>query len=72
MYFENINEDSEEAKEFEELMRTINENCGGIRNGDRCENAMEFARCSDHVLESFHLASNALFSVESVDGLKSK
>lgn len=60
MFFENIEDGSSEAAEFEELIRSVNENCGALKAKDRCDNALEFAKCSDKVIESFHIAGNML------------
>lgn len=72
MFFEDIDESSEEAKQFDELIRSINEDCGGSKTIDRCDNALEFAKCSDRLLESFHLISNTLSSDELLEAAKSK
>lgn len=53
-------EDFERAKLFDDLITTVNEDCGSIQIPDRCENAVEVAKCFDRILEMKSVEKNTI------------
>lgn len=54
-------EDSEKIQLFDETVETIFEKCGNIKISDRCENALEVAKCFDRILELGNAEKNLVF-----------
>lgn len=57
-------ETNDDIRKFNEVIRAINEECGTYENPDRCENALQFAKCCDHVMERVNEEKNSVLTDE--------
>jgi hypothetical protein len=55
-------DDIEKINAFDELIATVNKQCGKVEIPDRCENAVEVAKCLDRILEIGNVEKNMVFS----------
>lgn len=67
MFSEASDDSNDEIDALREAIRRISNECGPSTSDDRCENAFNFAKCADEILESLNLVSNDLYSSESED-----
>lgn len=67
MFSEATDDSSEEIELVREVIRRISSECGPSTSTYRCENAFNFAKCGDEILESLNLVINDLHSRETED-----
>lgn len=53
-------EDTKQVEEFDKMIRRMNQECGNIKNSDRCDYAFEFTICWDRVLLEQHTKNSII------------
>jgi hypothetical protein len=59
-------DDTEKIEIFNEIVEIINEQCGTIKSVDRCETAVDVAKCFMRILDTDFIEQNFIFNFESV------
>lgn len=53
-------DDTEKIEAFNEIVEIINEECGKLKSTNRCENAVDVAKCFVRIMETDFIDQNSL------------
>lgn len=67
MFVDEFGDSNEVSEEFKDVVRRVDEECGRSTSEDRCENALDFAKCCKNILEPLDEFSNDISKVDAND-----